>query len=126
MYDIGGRWQQQFRAPWLVWLSGVGGYLSLAWYPILVDVVDDLMVLLSIHVTIDMLDRLFIYLLSDDRPDWISKDLFCSVWQYIVWFSYPALVLPYILRSYRIVRIFNFESRRPDDIRYCIPFLPSL
>jgi hypothetical protein len=58
-----------------------------------------------------------VYVLSDDRPDWISRDLFCSVWQYIVWASYPALVLPYILRSFRIVRIFNFESRRPDDMR---------
>jgi len=53
-----------------------------------------------------------LWLCSDDPDSFVSQATFCDTWTWLQWFCYPSLVVPYVLRTYRISKIFNV---RPDQ-----------
>lgn len=74
----------------MVLLSGFGLVVTMLWLSV-------------------MLTQSFIY---EDTPSQVlmSPQLSCDVWNWLVWVLYPMVVAPYIIRSYRIVRIFHVNS----------------
>jgi len=76
----------QFRGPWLLAISGLGGFICAAW--------------------------LLLFLVNLDRERIKSHSL-CIAGEWITWLAYPAFVLPYALRVYRLHRVFAVaESHR--------------
>eukprot|EP00823_Brevimastigomonas_motovehiculus_P009595 TRINITY_DN927_c4_g1_i1.p1 TRINITY_DN927_c4_g1~~TRINITY_DN927_c4_g1_i1.p1 ORF type:complete len:422 (-),score=61.52 TRINITY_DN927_c4_g1_i1:53-1318(-) len=76
----------RFRAPWLLLLSGLGGYVGIVW--------------------------LIFYLISDSDESIISRTTFCHGWEWVQWFTYPTVLVPYILRNWRVFRIFSLPNSK--------------
>ena len=75
----------KYRGAWLLLCSGIGGYLGVFW--------------------------LFSYLHRLDRLGTQEKgSVFCELGTWVVWVTYPLLIIPYLLRGYRVFAIFS-EAR---------------
>lgn len=79
----------KFRGPWLLLLSAIGGFCSVAF---------------------------MLMLLMDLNESRIGSHTVCIIGEWITWVTYPAMVLPYLLRALRMFYIFrSMRSERYNE-----------